>query len=152
MLIGLKHLITCKCILQQFKNLKNPPFHQFVVFSILNDDKMQLKFAQCNNCGIIHKITDVCTSEIVNKEYLSSLKLLDDIKCCIPEKLLSVLEKYNIEFPIWENIQFNIENELWGEPIILLNDKIDGVLQTKYLILLGKNLFKIDDQINEVSI
>jgi hypothetical protein len=61
---GVKHLVRCRCILPQFKDKPNPPAHQFAVFSVLDDqDVLKVGFAQCNNCGIVHKVTDICLSE-----------------------------------------------------------------------------------------
>lgn len=147
---GIKHLITCRCILQQFKNLKNPPQHQFVVFSELkDDDSINHKFVQCNNCGLVHKVIDICKSEIVNKESLSSIQSLDEIKCSIPDKLVTLLEKYNVDMPTWEHVSFIVNNEKWGEYVHLASDVIDDMIQGKILILYGKGLFKIENFVKE---
>ena len=75
---GQKHLIKCRCVLPQFKKLDNPPVHKFVVFSALNEEgNVVTKYAQCNNCGVIHKVTDLCTSEIIpgrSEEHTSELQ------------------------------------------------------------------------------
>jgi hypothetical protein len=148
---GQKHLITCRCILQQFKSQNNPPFHKFVVFSVINteNDEVQVKLSQCNNCGIVHKVTDICKSEILSKDSISSLTTIDDIKVNLPEKLLSVLDRYEIDLPSWEHINFIIENESWGECEVLSSDNIDDVVQGKYIVFYGKNLFKIEQYTKE---
>ena len=74
-MLGLKHVVECTCILPQYKNQTPPVFHQFVVFSIINNqDELQPDYAQCNNCGVIHKVVDACKSEILSgQENLSSI-------------------------------------------------------------------------------
>jgi hypothetical protein len=148
---GQKHLVTCRCVLQQFKSQQNPPFHQFIVFSVLDEetDKVQVKLSQCNNCGIVHKVTDICKSEILSKDSINSLTTIDDIKTNLPEKVLSVLDRYELDLPAWEHINFIIENELWGDCEVLSCDNIDGVFQGKYITFYGKNLFKIEQYTKE---
>jgi hypothetical protein len=151
---GQKHLITCRCVLQQFKSQQNPPFHQFIVFSVIDEetDEVQVKLSQCNNCGIVHKVVDICKSEILSKDSINSLTTTDDIKINLPEKLLSVLERYELSLPAWEHINFIIENELWGDSEVLSCDNIDGIAQGKYITFYGKNLFKIEQYTKEETI
>ena len=86
MLAGVKHVVECRCVLPQYKKTSNPVYHKFVVFSILEKDKTKVSFIQCNNCGIVHKIIDLCKSEILNgKEQLSSLETIEDIKISLPK-------------------------------------------------------------------
>ena len=62
---GFKHLVQCHCVLPQFRRRPEPVFHLFVVFSVLgNDDKVEPKYAECNNCGAVHHVTEVGQSEI----------------------------------------------------------------------------------------
>lgn len=140
-----KHTIKCRCCLQQFKNLKNPPQHEFIVFSSLdNENNVKEKFAQCNNCGIIHKVIAICTSEILNKEEAFTIRTIDDIKLSLPDKLVNTLEKHLADLSTYEAVEYIIQNELWGDRIILTKDDIDNIIQVKYLVILGNNLFKID--------
>lgn len=143
---GLKHLIQCRCILPQFKRLKNPPRHQFITFSVIGDDNVAIpKFVQCNNCGIIHKVTDVGRSEIVSgREFMSSIMSIDEIKASLPEKLAGVMETNNCDLPTWEAVKFIIENQRWGEFVVLSSDEEDGTRQGKYVTILGETLFKVD--------
>ena len=97
---GIKHMVECRCVLSQYKKSTIPVYHKFIVFSIIDKDKVKISFAQCNNCGIIHKITDLCKSEIMNgKEQMSSLETIEDIKTALPEDLGSVLENYSCTLP-----------------------------------------------------
>lgn len=151
---GIKHLITCRCILPQFQASDDPPFHQFTVFSIIDDaDQVAVKYAQCNSCGIIHKVTDICTSEIMTgREDLSSILTIDDIKMGFPEPLSTTLEKHSVDYATWEQVKWIFDNEVWGSHVILSSDTVDGLKQTKYLKILGKGLFQMNSHTGDVYI
>lgn len=150
---GQKHLISCKCILPQFSKLEDPPFHKFLVFSIINDDdKVEPKFAQCNSCGAIHKVTDICASQILNKEDASSIVDVEDIKLGLDQKLVATLERYDADLPTWEAVQFIIENEHWGDFVTLTSDEIDGEVQRKYIRIMGRGIFKVGVNSQEVYV
>lgn len=142
---GLKHLIRCRCVMPQFKNLPEPPVHQFVVFSIVDDsDVVKSKFSQCNNCGVIHKVIDICKSEIIqSRESMGSLINIDDIKPSLPQNLVAILESNGADLATWEASQFIFENEKWGEFVVLNSDAESGLRQGKYVQIIGKNLFKV---------
>lgn len=148
---GTKHLIRCRCVMPQFKQLHEPPVHQFIVFSIINDDDtFQVKFAQCNNCGVIHKIIDACKSEIIqSRETMGSLIRIEDIKPSLPANLVSILENNSADLPTWEAAAFIFENKQWGNYTVLSTDSDSGVRQGKYLQILGENLFKVNTFIRE---
>jgi hypothetical protein len=143
---GQKHLVKCRCVLQQYKSLLNPPQHQFVVFSkMLNEDTVVSKYAQCNNCGIIHKVTNICTSEIIaGKESMQSIVSIDDIRATLPPNLANILDRNNVDLPTWEQAQFILENKQWGNFVILSQDEDAGTKQGKYLRILGETLFNIE--------
>lgn len=142
---GLKHLVTCRCVLPQFKRMDNAPAHQFVVFSVINDDgTLQPKFAQCNNCGIVHKVTDLCRSEVVPRESMGSLVTIDDIKTGLPPQLASILDVNQADLATWEMAQFILENKQWGNFVVLSTDEVDGLRQGKYVRILGENMFKVE--------
>ena len=143
---GQKHLVQCRCILPQFKKLQDPPRHKFIVFSTIDDEnKPVVKFVQCNNCGIIHKVTDVGRSEIVNgREHMGSIVSIDDLKSSLPEKLVGVLEANGCDLPTWENVQFIIENKQWGSFVVLVSEEEGGIRQGKFVRILGESMFKVD--------
>lgn len=144
---GQRHLIKCRCVLQQFKNLKDPPPHHFLVFSVIGEeDKVVSKYSQCNNCGIIHKVTDICTSEIVSgKEAMNSIVTIDDIKLSLPSNLANILERHQVDITVWEQAQFILENKSWGEYVILTHDDSDGEKHGKYLRIIGDTFFKVEN-------
>jgi len=143
---GQKHLIKCRCVLPQFRHLPEPTRHHFIVFSVVEDDnKVRVKFEQCNNCGIIHKVIDICTSEILpGKEFMSSIVTIGDIKPSLHKSLVEILDLNQADLPTWQAAQFIYENKRWGEFVVLNTDVADGVKQGKYLTIIGESLFKVD--------
>ena len=144
--IGQKHLVKCRCVLPQFKHVPEPPQHQFVVFSVIDDNEIvKPKFVQCNNCGIIHKVTDICKSDIIQgRESMGSIRSIDDIKPAIPQALANILDANNADVPSWEMAEFILETEQWGLFVVLSVDTEGGTKQGKYVRILGKNMFKVD--------
>lgn len=149
---GVKHIVECRCILTQFKNRSDPVFHKFVVFSVLDKDQVQPNYAQCNNCGIVHKIIDLCKSEIISgKEELKSLETIEDIRFSLPDDLCEVLDSYSCELPNWQHVRFIYTTQQWDSHIILVKEEIDQVTQGKILRILGHNKFKIETFIDDFS-
>lgn len=146
MTTGQKHLVRCRCVLPQFKRSPNPPPHQFAVFSVIGDDDVvKPKFAQCPNCGVIHHVTELGRSEIIQtREAMPSILSIDDIKPSLPENLVTILENNHADLATWELVQFIYENKLWGNFAVLTSDTEAGVKQGKYVRLLGENLFKVE--------
>ena len=150
---GIKHLVTCRCVLPQFEENPDPPLHQFVVFSVLVDDQVIPKYVQCNACDIVHKVTDICKTEIMaGREHMGSIMTVDDIKMGLPEQLVVMLEKHDVDKATWEQAKWIIENERWGEHIILSSETIDGLKQIKYVRILGKGLFQMNSHSADVYI
>jgi hypothetical protein len=142
---GQKHLITCRCFLPQFKHAKELQLHKFIVFSVINDDDTVVpKNAQCPNCAMVHKVTDICRSVVLGKDETRSVVSIDDIKVSLPEKLVGILENNGADLPTWEAVQFNHENKQWGSFVVLSTDTIDGEKTGKVLKILGENLFKVE--------
>ena len=151
---GVRHLIQCHCILPQYRKAPEPVFHKFVVFSeVGEDDEFLPKLAQCNNCGVIHKVIDACKSEIVaGLDDSLSLLTIEEIKSSLTLDLCSILTTYKCDISVWENVKFIYENKIWGEKIVLSKDDVDGILQVKVLQILDKNKVKIDSHVYESEI
>lgn len=143
---GQKHLVRCRCVLPQFKHANPPKPHQFIVFSVIDDDgSFRVKFAQCTNCGIVHRVTEVCRSEIVQgRETMGSIISIADIKASLPAQLVQILENNQADLPSWEAAQFIHEHKQWGGFVVLTSD-VEGTLkQGKYVVILGERLFKVE--------
>jgi hypothetical protein len=145
MLRGQKHLIECHCILPQYRRASNTVYHKFVVFSVIDSsDTVVPKFTQCNNCGVIHKVYDVCKSEIItHKEDLKSIKTIDDLALTLPTDVSRVLASYNCDLPSWEYAEFILNNEAWGSIITLTRDEADDEITGKALQIEGRSQISI---------
>ena len=144
---GQKHLVRCRCVLPQFKHLRNPPAHQFLVFSVINDDNtVKIKYSQCTNCGIVHKVNEINRSEIVSgKEAMSSILTVSDIKSSLPEQLCVILENNAVDdVSTWEAVQHIYENKQWGNFVVMTSDTDGSLKQGKYVRILGEKLFKVE--------
>lgn len=153
-MLGIKHLIQCHCILSQYKNSKNPVFHNFVVFSTVNcDDSVNVKFVTCNNCGVIHRVHDICKSEILyGNDDVKSLITIDDLRSDIPTKITNVLDSYACDIPVWEEVKFALDNENFNRQIILNKIQVKDEIQVKILNILSKDKFKIDVSIEKLDL
>lgn len=141
--IGTKHVITCTCIHNKLKNIKDIPQHRFVVFSVVGDDDVVVpKYVTCDNCGVVHKVIDICKSEIIrSKENVEFGLSLDELKSGLPQKLVDALSKYNIDVPTWEYISFAYENQNYDVPIVVSEETVDNVICGKYLKLKPNDSF-----------
>ena len=141
---GVKHLVECHCILPQFRKVEPQIFHKFVVFSIIEDDVVEPKFVQCNNCGIVHKIIDICKSEIVaGLENSNAVTRLDEVKTSIPDHIGSLLEKSNCDLATWENVQFLLDNNDNGFEVVIAKEENAGLIQAKLLVVDDKGKARI---------
>lgn len=145
MATGIKHNIQCLCVLPQFRKKQNPPFHEFIVFSIIDDSNtVEPKLAQCNNCGVIHNVIDICKSEVAtNREELILLSK-SDIKIMLPSPVVDLLENYDCDTPTWEHALFIVNEKKWGDFIILERNSIDEGFDGKILRFKENNRYAIE--------
>lgn len=144
-----KHMIECNCIHPIFKNSDPPVFHKFIVFSEMDAATCDVKpsYVQCNNCGAIHKITNVGKSVTLKKEESSAVESIDEIKFSLPNHIKVILEKYDCALHIWQEAKFIYENKLWGRFVILSKEKDSPeatVSYGKYLVIISSSLIKIE--------
>ena len=146
---GVKHLIECHCVLPLYRHFEDLIFHKFVVFSTVSDDDIvEEKISQCNNCGVIHRVYDICKSEVMGgRDESFSLVTIDDIKESLPENFSSILEKNKCDISTWEHLEFAISNRLWGETFVLARETISGKTNVKILKLLSENSLKIESHV-----
>ena len=143
---GIKHLLQCHCVLPQYRNKKEPIFHCFVAFSLLDDGDVPLpKIVQCSNCGILHKVIDVCKSEIlVGKEDLRSAMTITDLSRGLSPDLVELLKSHEKQLADFEHAKFIIDNELWGEKIVLDKEEIEGLVQGKTVTFVSATKFRVE--------
>lgn len=142
---GMKHVVTCKCFMPQFKDMANPPEHKFIVFSELDEfANVKTSFAQCNNCGIIHKVIEIGKTVILKKEETKALETIEEIGDQLPEWMKVILQKYDCDLPTYQEARFIFINQLWGRFVALTKDRAEENLIGKVLIILGEKLHRIE--------
>ena len=146
---GQKHLIECRCILPQFRKSPTPVFHKFTVFSVISNDVVEPKYVQCNNCNLVHKVYDLCKSEILpGRDELRNVVTKEEVAFSLPEDVRNLLETYDCDLPIWEHIAFVLEEEQWEQRVILTREKVEEETVGKSLVIKGPNKFKLENYIN----
>jgi hypothetical protein len=142
---GQKHLIECCCSLPKFQSSKEVVYHRFVVFSELENDVVIPKHAQCNNCGVIHRVFDIGKSEIILGKDKSSLTMsLFDIKASLPNNITNLLDSYKVDLSTYEEALSILENERWGSFIVLQSNLENGNVEGKLLRFNSKDVFKVE--------
>ena len=143
--IGQRHTIKCRCILPQFKKHTNPIVHEFIVFSKVVDSIFVESFAQCNNCGIVHRINDFCKSEIIKtKESSRALSTIDEISISLPDDLVTILKHSNADIATFQETAFIIEQKVYDKRILLEKEIVEDYVVGKYLTFLQNGRFKIE--------
>lgn len=139
---GIIHAIRCRCFLSQLKRLQNAENHRFVVFSRPNDDcsDIESKITQCNNCGIVHRVTGVCQSKIVEREESKAIRRIEDVKASLNANIIAILEAEKCDLEIWEQVEHIVRKELWGEHVVISNERHAGYRSGKYIRILSPEL------------
>lgn len=142
----IKHLIECKCILRIYEHVDPPVFHKFVVFSTIEEPSGNIipSYAQCNNCGSVHKVTEVGKSVMLPKEEMRSLESIEEIELELPDKVVAILKKNECDLHVWQEARHILNHELWGRFVILAKEKEDSTILGKALVIHGHSLFKIE--------
>jgi len=143
---GYKHLIECHCVLPQYRKSDNPVFHQFPVFSEIDDAGVVVpKVVQCNNCGAVHRVVDMCVSEIaLGKDEAKNVLTKRDVSFSLPKDVVSLLEEYQLDVADYEAAKFFIENELWGRSIVLSRENDKDGTSGKILTFVSRDRFKVE--------
>ena len=143
---GYKHLIECHCVLPQFRHKKSVVYHKFAVFSILDESDVIIpSLAQCNNCGTIHKIVDICKSELVpGKDESRAIEKKEDISMSLPSSLVELFSSYQLEIPDYQLARFILENEKWDSTILLSAEDVGSRRDGKVLRFLSSDKFRVE--------
>lgn len=143
---GVKHLIQCHCILPQYRRRKDPVFHKFVVFSLIDDsDQVVPKVVACNNCGAIHRVVEIGRSEIVtSKESSQAVITESDLAVFLPTDLVDLFRMYKVDLATWEQAAWILNEERWGTTITLTREVDEDQVQGKILTFLGPDRFRVD--------
>jgi hypothetical protein len=152
---GIKHLIECHCTLKIYEGSDNHLYHKFPVYSKLDkNEKITEKLAQCNHCQTIHKVYDICKSDIIRsgKDEHKTAISKDDISYQLSDKINSILRRYNCDISTWEQILDYCDNEFWNQKIVINRELIEGKYNVKVLTLISENKIKIENRIIENDI
>ena len=149
----IKHLIECHCKLPQYKGRQDSPYHQFVVFSIIDDSKTVVpKHAACNSCGVVHNVFDIGKSEIMMGQEVGAVMTEDDISLMLPDSLKNVLTSYKCDVATWEHVLFVLQNEKYPENVVIHRDFEGDLISGKVLEMTGPGKYKIIPFSRKVSI
>jgi hypothetical protein len=142
---GIKHLIECHCYLKIYDQKEKSINHKFPVYSKLDESGNLIpKFAKCNNCDALHKIVDVCKSELMpGKEENGTVLEKDDLVCMLPDKVANVLIKNQCDVADFEHALDIIEEKLWGSYIVIKRDIISEEQQLKVLLFKSESNIRI---------
>ena len=141
-----KHLVECHCTLKLFiKERKDVVYHKFPVYSKIDQNgKIIKKLVKCNNCESLHEVYDISKSDFKRgKEDSLMINTIEDISLSLPERLSNTLMKFNCDISVWEHCLDVIEEERWGENVVLRREIIDEKHHVKILQILSENRFKI---------
>ena len=142
---GQKHALKCRCILPQFKKRKDPVFHEFVVFSTFSEDSFNESFVQCNNCGVVHRVYDLCKSEIIeSKEELRSVQTKEDICISLSGDVVNLLESCNADLATYQEVSFVLDNNLEATKILLQKETVDNYVTGKFLSISQNGRMKVE--------
>jgi hypothetical protein len=141
---GIKHMVECHCVLPQFRHRPNPPFHKFIVFSVIDDGDTTIeKHSKCNNCGIIHNVFDVGKSQIMTGQEEGAVIEINDIELMIPRSVSDILHNYNCDVPVWEHVLFILQNAEWDTNIILSRESDNGIVSGRILKIISHGNYQI---------
>lgn len=139
------HTLECQCILPIYNKIEKPVFHQFVVFSKFNNDVLEEKYVECNNCGIIHQVISCNKSNIISDttNYKSLVVNKEDLSYSLPSKYLDFLTKKEVEeIYIWEKINFLLENNI-NDTVLYKRSIEDNFVICEFINVIDNDNFKI---------
>ena len=142
------HTIECQCVLPIYGKIEKPVYHQFIVFNKIVDDILDEKYVECNNCGIIHKITKTNKSSIISDttNYKNLVITKEDLSFNLPSNYLDFLTKKKVEeIYIWEKINFLLENNI-SEKVLFSKSKVENYLICEFIEVIDKNNFKLSKE------
>ena len=116
-------------------------------------DTVESKFSACNNCGAVHKVIDICKTEILTgRDEVPTQMTKEDFKLSLPNDLYDLLCSYSRETPDFEHAQFILENEKWEDYIILTREEIDDSVQGKLVRFKASDRFKVESYLIKRSV
>tara|TARA_R110000824_G_scaffold60853_3_gene162326 strand:+ start:6139 stop:6471 length:333 start_codon:yes stop_codon:yes gene_type:complete len=100
---------------------------------------------QCNNCETVHKIYDLCKSEIIaGKDESAVVEKPSDVAISLPNQLSELFENYSLDVSDYQLARHILDHDLWEQTIILSKETEDGLTTGKVLKILGPQKFRVD--------
>ena len=152
---GIKHLIECHCTLKIYEGSENHLYHKFPVYSKLDKNgKIVERLVQCNHCQTIHKVYDVCKSDIIRsgKDDHKTAVSREDISYQLPDKINNILRSHDCDISTWEQVLDYYDNEYWDQKVIIRREFIEGKYHVKFLTLQNESKVKIENKVIENDI
>ena len=152
-MIGTKHLIQCHCVLPQYRKMLEPVFHKFVAYSKFDENgNISHKLVRCNNCDSVHRIIDLCRSEIVTKiEDTDVIIDEEELKLGLPDKIIKILEKNNSDIATFEAVDHVLEEEAWGSEIVISRQTQGEKINLKILQIKSEDKFRIKSESIDIT-
>jgi hypothetical protein len=98
-------------------------------------------------------VYDLCKSEIVTgKDELRSVSTKKEVGFSIPGDLRDLLETYGCDLPTWELIKFVLDEQRWGEKIILSHETVGDETTGKVLTVVSGDRFMLESYISRETI
>ena len=143
---GYKHLVECHCVLPQFRHKKTVTYHKFAVFSVADEsDTVSPHLAQCNNCGTVHRVFDVCKSEILaGKDESRAVEKKEDVCLSLPSALVELFASYRLELPDYQFARFILENEKWDSMIVLTSEHTVTAREGELVRFVSQDKFRVE--------
>ncbi len=142
-----KHMVECHCVLPQYRDRREPVYHKFVVFSQVDveSDTVIPSYAQCNNCGTVHKVHDICKSQIVTgKEESAAVEQIKDVAMSLPASLVELFQSYSLELPDYMLARHVLDYNQWNTTIVLTQEKDGDMTTGKLLRFIGPERFRVE--------
>lgn len=144
------HLVECQCILPIYKNKTKPLYHKFKTFSVIEENEIQEKYVMCNNCKILHKVTEIGSSEILwgLEEEKSMVTTIEDIKFNIVDEYPNVVrlfEENEVDITTWEHFNFIVEEKISDSVLISKTENKDKLIYK--IVEFDNNKAKIKNEI-----
>jgi hypothetical protein len=147
-----KHLIECHCVLPQYRNRVDLVYHKFAVFSLLESDNVVEKLVRCNNCDAVHRVYDVCKSEIfIGDLDLTTIRMPQEILSELPVGLKESLAPLSLDMCTLEHILWCVENNK-QEKLPLRKDTVKGKLFVKFITLRADGKWKFETESHSTEI
>tara|TARA_E500000331_G_scaffold353887_1_gene405612 strand:+ start:1981 stop:2346 length:366 start_codon:yes stop_codon:yes gene_type:complete len=113
-----------------------------------DSDTVIPKYVQCNNCGAVHKVYDICKSEMITgRDELNTVTTISEIRRGLPTDIREILDSYDCDLPIWENVLFIYLNKMWGQTVVMTRDTLNNEVQGKVLRLNSEDSILIENYI-----